>query len=366
MNHDNDDSSQADDAEKRAKAEGDTLPPAAQPKSGPGAAGGDDQTVVSPQFDDRSTGLLVFGILQIIMGCFSAMLVPMMLLSTLASPASGAPTTVRMMLPAIGMYGMVAVVLIWLGVGSTLARRWARALTLVLAWMWLAMGLVSLIMMCFVMPNMLSISAQDQKVPPQAMIIAQTVMMATMGCLYIILPGIFIIFYQSKHVKATCEFKDTYPRWTDKCPLPVLSLSLFLAFGALSMPLSLSYGSVLPVFGFLLKGVPGTLVYLALAPLLAYLAWATYKMKMSAWWTTLVVYLLFGLSGLVTFSRISMMDFYREMDMPEEQLKIIEQSGMFEHMNIPLMAGLGMGVVVAYMLWVRRYFVAGTTPQEGA
>ncbi|WP_339908431.1 hypothetical protein [Symmachiella dynata] len=366
MSDDNDDTSQADDANKRAKVEGASPTPAAQPSSDQRAAGGDDQTVVSPQFEDRSTGLIVFGILQIIMGCCTAMLVPFVLMSTLGNPASGVPTTARMMIPAIGMYGMMAVVLIWLGVGSILARRWARALNLVLAWMWFAMGLVTLIMMCFVMPNMFSVAAQGQKLPPQAMIFAQVSMMATMGCFYVILPGIFITFYQSKHVKATCDFKDPYPRWTDKCPLPVLSLSLILASGALSMPLSISYGGVLPLFGFLLKGVPGALAYLAFAPLFAYLAWATYKLKMSAWWTTFVMYSLFVLSGLVTFSRISMLDFYRAMDMPEEQLKIIEKSGMFEGMNMPLIGGLGLVVVVAYMLWVRRYFVAGTTPQEVA
>jgi len=366
MGDDKDDSSQSDEVEKSEKVEGDALPPIAQPISGQGAAGVDDQKVVSPEFDDRSTGLIVFGILQIIMGCCIAMLVPLMLLSTLAGPASGAPTTTRMLIPAIGMYGMMAVVLIWLGVGSIQARRWARALTLVLAWMWFVMGLASLIMMCFVMPNILSISAQDQKVPPQAMIFVQAVMLATMGCLYIILPGIFIIFYRSKHVKATCDFKDPYTRWTDKCPLPVLSLSLLLVSGACSMPLSISYGGVIPLFGFMVKGVPGALAYLVLSVIFAYLAWATYKLKKSAWWTTFVMYLFFGLSGLVTFSQITMLDFYREMDMPEEQLKIIEQSGMFEQMNMPLMATLGIVVVVAYMLWVRRYFVAATVPQEGA
>ena len=40
--------------------------------------------------------------------------------------------------------------------------------------------------------------------------------------------------------------------------------------------------------------------------------------------------------------------------------------GMLEHMTIPLMGGLGLVVVVAYMLWVRRYFVAGRVPQEVA
>lgn len=300
------------------------------------------------------------------MGCCCALLIPLMLLPLLVGPASGAPTSVRMMIPAVGMYALLAVQFVWLGVGSILARRWARALTLVLAWMWLVIGIQALIMMCLWMPDMFNMAAQDQQVPPQAMIVFQVVMLGTMGCIYLFLPGVFIVFYQSKHVKATCEFKDTHVRWTDKCPLPVLALSLMLGYGAFSMIFSVSYGSVIPFFGILLKGVPGGLVTLAITLLFAYLAWATYRLKMMAWWTTFVVYVVFCVSSIITFSRVNMMEFYREMDFPEEQLKFIEQSGIVERMNMPLMVGVGFVVFVGYMLWVRRYFVAGSVPNVGS
>ena len=74
-------------------------------------------------------------------------------------------------------------------------------MTLVLAWMWLVMGVVALIVMSVCMPNMSNLAAQEKQVPPQAMIFVYVVMLGTMSCMYLILPGIFIFFYQS----AACQ-----------------------------------------------------------------------------------------------------------------------------------------------------------------
>jgi hypothetical protein len=315
----------------------------------------DEQMANTPRFKDRSTGLIIFGALQIAMGCCCALLILFMLL---VLPSVGAPTNVRMMIPALGVYALSAVLLTTLGVGSILARRWARALTLVAAWMWLVIGVMTMIIMSLWMPNISNLAAQENQVPPEATIFFQVVMLGTMGCMYVAIPGIFVFFYRSAHVKATCEFKNPKLSWTDHCPLPVLALSLLLGIGSVSMIFSLSYGGVVPFFGFLLKGVSGALAIVGITILFAYLAWATYKLKMAAWWTTLVVYLVFGISTVVTFWRISMIEFYRELAFPEEQLELIEKSGMIEAMNMPLMMGASFAVLVGYMLWVRRYFVA--------
>ena len=52
---------------------------------------------------------------------------------------------VRMMIPGIALYLMLAVAFIWLGVGSIRARRWAWTLTVVLSWMWLIMGVAGFV-----------------------------------------------------------------------------------------------------------------------------------------------------------------------------------------------------------------------------
>ena len=118
-----------------------------------------------------------------------------------------------------------------------------------------------------------------------------------------------------------------------------------------------------PLFGIILKGVPGALFFLGFSLLLGYLALATYKLKLQAWWATLGAAALFGLSTIVSFTRLSLMDLYREMNFPEDQLKMMEDMGVLE-MNMPLMITVYLAVFVGYLFWVRRYFVSGSTTRQ--
>ena len=323
------------------------------------------QTAPVPQFKDRSVGLVIFGVLQILMGAFCVLAIPLMLLSLVVGQASGAPVSARTMIPVILEYALLAVIAVWLGIGSIRARRWARALTLVLAWIWLICGVVVLLFFVVFMGDMFQQMAQDQNMPPQAIVVMQVVMCGTMGCMYLIIPGVFILFYQSKHVRATCELKDPHVRWTDKCPLPVLALSLLLGFGAACTVMCVpAYGAVFPWFGTLLDGPAAVTVLLVGALLLACLAWGTYKLKKWAWFGTIALMAVWGVSAIVTFSRVSMMELYEKMQFPEEQLEFMEKYDVvLEKMNMPWMMGIIFAAYLAYLLYVGRYFFSSSTPE---
>lgn len=294
----------------------------------------DDRTAGASRLKDRSFGLSVYGLIQIAMGGFSALLAPLILFSVVLSPQSG--TSMKQMVPAAGIYAALAITLIWLGIGSIRARRWARALTLVLAWMWLAVGVMSLLAMFVLMPKMADIgAAQGKPIPPQLASIIYGVTLLTMSFMYLVLPGIFILFYGRSDVKATCDTMDPVIRWTDRCPLQVLSLSLLLGFAATSVVWSASYGFVTPFFGIIIKGIPGALYFLGISMLFGYLSWATYKLKKQAWWVTLVAIILLSLSTVTSFWRVSLMDLYREMELPTKQLEMMEKLGVLEF-NLPL------------------------------
>src|ERR1035438_153181 len=83
-------------------------------------------------YKNRSSGLIIFGVLTILLGCVCALLVPLMLFGqTMSAKATGTPPNFSVLLPAVSVYGFLAVVLVWLGIGSINARRWARALLLI-------------------------------------------------------------------------------------------------------------------------------------------------------------------------------------------------------------------------------------------
>ncbi len=320
--------------------------------------------LTEPQADhdgkDRLTGLTIYGCLMLAMGGMSALLVPFMLMSMAFAPQGAA--SAAQMAPAVAIYLFLAVALVTLGIGSMRARRWARTLILVLAWMWLVTGIFSLISMIAIIPKWSDMmAAQGQQMPPAAMNAMMAVMLAIMACIYILLPTVFILFYRRPDVKATCERRDPVVPWTDRCPMPVLSLSLMLGFATTSVIWSAGNGFVIPFFGLILKGAVGAILILGCSVLCGYLSWATYKMKPAAWWTTVGFFVVAGMSFTISFSIISMADLYREMNFPKDQIDMMEQSGALDLPTL-IISVISFAALLGYLVWVKKYFNRSTDP----
>jgi hypothetical protein len=316
---------------------------------------------VPTELKDRSAGLILFGALQIAIGALLGCMVPMMLLSFVVGQAGGMPADPKVIIPAIVPYALIAVAGIWLGIGSIRARRWARALTLVLAWIWLVCGGVGMLFYFLFMGGMFQQMAQAQNMPPGAVVVLQVFLGGMMGCVYVLLPGSFILFHQSRHVRATCERRDPQVRWTDNCPLPVLAVSVLMGTNALYTLMLLAYGAVCPWFGTLLDGAAAVLLVLVTAALFACLAWGTYKLKVWAWLGSIALIALWGASAFLTFHRVGIRELYERMGFAEEQLALMQKFGALEQMHLPWMVALSVGAYLAYLLYVGRYFFRSST-----
>ena len=286
-------------------------------------------------YKDRSTGLIVFGILTILLGCLAGLFVLLMLFGrAMSAKTTGAPAPFSTILPAISIYGALAVALVWLGIGSIMARRWARALLLIFSWSWLIMGVFVLVCMTFFIPkilaNMSSSGTSDHTaVSSAAIVMAMVVMLLIFGVFFVILPAVWTFFYNSRHVKATCEARDPVTRWTDACPLPVLGFCLWLVFSVpMMLIMPIAGHCVMPFFGIFLTGMPGAILCLAIAALWSYAAWSLYKLEQRGWWLILIALCVFMASAVLTFARHDMMEMYRLMNYPEAQIEQIQKTGL--------------------------------------
>ena len=251
-----------------------------------------------------------------------------------------------------------------MGIGSIKAKRWARSLILVASSFWLISGIMALIMMMLMLPTMYDqINASGQL--PEAMVkIMQYVTFGFMLILYVILPGGLVLFYRSKHVKATCEHKDPNIPWTDRCPMPVLAITIATGCGALCMPISGLYGWALPCFGSISSGTTGIMIALFSMLILGYIAWGTYRLKLSAWWCALGMVFTYGSSSALTFSRVSMVDFYERMDLPAEQIEVMRAYADTQGPLLIASTAIWAVLLIAYLLYIRRFFTAGTVQPE--
>jgi hypothetical protein len=309
-------------------------------------------------FKDRRGALIGFGILVIAIGCVSALFAAFIGLMALVAPASGMPAPGYAVLPSALLYAVLAVVFIWLGIGSIKTRRWARALLLILSWLWLLTGIVTVAFMAVVMPKILAVQSGRQPMPAGFAAVFLVVMLAMTFVLFILLPGLLVLFYRSPHVKATCEARDPVARWTDACPLPVLALSLMLAFGAVSMLIMVvPYHGMVPFFGRLVNGIPGGGILIAMAALWGYCAWATYRLDPKGWWICVVGFGVWTISAVLTFARVDLIEMYRMMGYSGQQLAQMEQfSGAFGGSTLLLLMIMSAVLWFGYLLFVKRYF----------
>ena len=314
-------------------------------------------------FKDRKVGLVIFGILQILLGGFCGLLVPLMILGTIASTVAaqdGAAEamSLKMVIPGVLVYLLAAAWFITMGIGSIMTRRWARALILISSWLWLITGALGFIFISFFMPDIYGEMVQSGQMPPAVAVIAKFVMIAVMTVVYLIIPGSLVLFYRSRHVKATCEYRDPNIRWTDKCPLPVLALSLLCAVWAASMLSMGIFNWAIPFFGVILSGVSGMVIVLVMALLFAYTARGTYKLNMNAWWCATIAIVGWFLSIIITFSRGGLWAFYEKMDFPPKQLEMMKQYGVSFEFAMGLSMALSIIVIIVYLMYIRKYFVA--------
>ena len=107
-------------------------------------------------YRDRRMALIVFGIVQLFLAALCLLMTGLVVLGHLMSAQSAAASPeIRILIPAVALYAGAAFGFACLGIGSIQCRRWARALTLVLAWFWLVMGVVMVPMVAWVMPKVL-------------------------------------------------------------------------------------------------------------------------------------------------------------------------------------------------------------------
>jgi MFS family permease len=317
-------------------------------------------TITGTEFKDRKTGLIVFGILQIILGAICALMVPFMILGAVMSatldknPAGS--INIGAVISGAFFYALAAASFIWLGIGSIKARRLARALILIFAWLGLISGLLGIISMIVFMPDMYGQMAQKGQIPEMMAKIIIYAMIGFMGVIYIVIPGALVLFYGRRDVKLTCERRNPQPSWTDKCPLPVLAISLMYGIGAVGMPMMGFYNWVTPFFGYFLTGLAGAGVTLGFSALYLYIAWGTYKLKPVALWSALLIILIWAISAGITFSRFNLIDFYAKMNFPPEQLELMKLYIPQHYTGMAVLFGIGLVGFIGYIIYIKRYF----------
>jgi hypothetical protein len=312
-----------------------------------------------PPFKDRRGGLLVFGIFLIIAGTFVLMGALSSLLAPLLPTRPGVAVPSRtMLLSSVCSSLPMGSALTWLGIGSIRARRWARAILLCLGWIGLIAGLLSLGLLGSMLDALdVAVRQQAQPIPASLLAGIKVFTVALMVGLYVIAPAALILFYRSPHVRLTCEHRDPVPRWTDRCPLPVLAFTLVQGYSGVSLLAMLpAFGGVFPLAGWLITGIPAHLLWLGCIALCFYSAVGFYRLSRRAWWIWLAATSVLGLSAIVTFTQIDLLDYYRAVGFSAEDLRLLAQHPFTRSGALGWLSAGGTLLLLAYWFWIGKFF----------
>jgi hypothetical protein len=318
----------------------------------------DNAIPVQSAYKSRRGSLITAGVLEIIIGVFCLLFAALTVLSMFISSKTGEAVAGPSADAAIAgglFYLGAAIFFTWLGIGSVMCKRWARALMLVVSWIWLIMGLVGLAFWLVNLPRFAeSMCLHGEPPPSSVMTIITVVSTVFMSLFYVVLPFIFLLLYRGENVRLTCEALDPHPRWTDRSPLPVLAVSVLLVQGAVGFVTAIGYAAI-PLCGIMVKGPTAVCAILLLTAISTWLAVEIYRLKTAAWWTTAAFTVLGMVNAVLTFGRVTLEDWYAAAGFAEEQIQVMQAYGWSETTLMWWMMGAS-AVFLAYLVYVKRYF----------
>jgi hypothetical protein len=312
-----------------------------------------EMTPPDGSYRDRRLGLVIFGAMEILIGLA---LLALVILSVIAAIIAPSMADLGVLLPSLVLYAVLALAFIGLGIGSIRARKWARELSLSLAWVWLITGVLTMILTWLFVPGLWRELAVGSGLSISAAQAVNVGMNVFLSFIYVLLPGGFVVFYRSPDVAATCRARDTSSGWTGRCPQRLLALSVAYALLGLSVLTMPSYNWVFPLFGRLLVGTSGASCWVAVFVVCMALAWGIHRGRPWAWWAAMATSAAAFVTTAVTFASVTPDALFAAMGPMAGQLEIFKPlwpSSPWTHVLIWLAVW---GSLIGYLLVVRKLF----------
>lgn len=315
----------------------------------------------------RTGGLMVFGIISMILGAIAgcgALMTPVALVATRMQPAGAPRVDVRSVGVGLVTYAAVCAAFVTLGIGSVTKKRWVRPVVLCVSLPALVMGVFGYAVMLYLLPELFRPIPGQPPIPPGMIRLIRWTTAAFALIAYVILPAAYFLFYRSPKVRDTLDALDPQPRWTDRAPLPVLGLSIWLALGCVMAGGSLIF-PIVPVYGRYVTGAAAMALAGGVMLLLAIAAVLTYRVNVAGWWIALVLLVGVSTTYAYTFYTRGMVEYYRQAGFDDEEVQMLTQVRASGPRRWETLASLLPAVVAAgYLLWVYRYFTSRQNPES--
>lgn len=311
------------------------------------------------EFKDRSWMMMLFGIFVVLggmlfvgLGVFYAFFFGSMMASV--TPAGATMDFGSTMEMTGGLCIISGIFALWLGMGSIMRKRWARANLQALGWLWTGGFVVGIIANIGAFPIIIDSMSQPQEADlPEGFFAGMVIGML----FFYLMPGVLLMWiYSLRNVRLTAEFHDNHARWTDPIPNSVLIYWQLLAAGSITfLAMSPFYHEVLAMVEVEANPILTVAGCLIVSAVLGLTAFGFAKLKPWAWWVAAGLSVL-GVVGTYFLSQnMDPMAAYEDLELSEEELEMYEQmtSGV---MYTTFPAAFTWVVLFGFLIWIKRHF----------
>ena len=249
------------------------------------------------------------------------------------APAETAQGLTRSVAGHLGLAAFYASGILALGLGSILARRWARDLLLCGGGLAGWIGLLAFAEICW---HAVGGPAGEHRLGIESAIVLLNAILICLG-----VPIATVCFYWRQDVRQTCLRRDPQERWTDRCPLPVLSCCILQVLIAIIYLAAAVEGAPFPFFGIPLGGGGAVAAQLLVFVLAIGSARAFYRGHRLAWPTYTGMFVVLSVAALAGtgWNRF--------------------RSPFGSHLSFSVAGSALLDTVqLGYLLYARRFFVA--------
>jgi len=250
----------------------------------------------------------------------------------------------------IGYY-VIAAICLPIGIGHLKFRRWALTLTQLYIWFWLGSGIL-------LAANLISLIPQAFELElSQNLIHTRLIIIGVIGLIGLILfPALAIWFYNRVKVRSIFEKHDPNTYWTESYPLPLLALLLIFAIMILIMHIAIFFQAIFPLFGQIILGRQSVYLISFCILILGILTIGIIRLKIWAWWGSLVYLLTLSISSLITFSRNSFYEIILMMDLPSYEMDFLNKLVILNDFHLVGVVAVPLLVAICLLIYSKQYF----------
>jgi hypothetical protein len=248
-------------------------------------------------------------------------------------------------------YYLVAAICLPLGIGHIQLRRWALTLTRLYAWFWLGAGLLLIANSILLIPSVLKLDLERDIVITRVTVIGLAMLITL-----VILPLFVLWIYKGNKVRSVFEEHDPNLYWTERYPFPLLALLLLYLIIIVVMHIAMFFQALFPLFGRILLGRQPVYLLSFCVVITIGLIYGIARVKIWAWWGSLVYISLLTISSAMSFSRHSFYEIIVLMNLPVYEMEFLDRMLLVHDFHLVGLVSAPLLIALGLLVYSKRYF----------